>query len=632
MSIIKILPQELVNKIAAGEVVERPASVVKELVENGLDAGARSILVEVEEQGKKLIRVTDNGKGMGASDARLAIVAHATSKIADEGDLFSIATLGFRGEALASIAAVSKFVLMTKEKGMKEGVRLTVAGGVIEGEESVGMEVGTVIEVGELFFNTPARRKFMKSDSVELGHIVDVVSQYALANNSVRFELRHEGKVLLQKPVFEEGKNTIAAVYGIGVAKDLIAVDYDAEGIVVKGYVGKPYAARNDKNYQALFVNSRWVKNSEVAGAVYEGYHAALFVGKHPVFVLHVTLDPMEVDVNIHPQKFEVKFARRDVVLDVVRCAVVEALQRERLIPEVDMVGQWSGEAVGQGSGAVGRGSGKQWGSGKQEYAFEASKQQELRVEEESEEYGLDNGELNDTINVKRTQEDNFESVESYAVKRNHRGVLSKKDGGEELQERIPEMKILGQIHKTFFVAEVQGGMMVLDQHAVHERILYEQFMGEMMQGGVEVQELLQGQLVDLSIQQKLVCHEQKDFLEELGFSVEAFSGNTIRLGSVPEVFGRVQGKDLFVSVVEELIAERAGGGRGVVEGLKEKIVTRMACRAAVMAGEEVTVRQMEKFLVELKGKKNPFTCPHGRPSMIFTSKDELEKKFRRKG
>lgn len=621
MSTIKVLPQELVNKIAAGEVVERPASVVKELVENALDAGAKSIVVEVEEYGKKLIRVTDTGRGMGIEDARLAIVAHATSKIADEGDLFSISTLGFRGEALASISAVSRFSLMTRRQDVKMGVRLTVEHGKIISEENMGMEGGTIIEVGELFFNTPARRKFMKSDSVELGHIVDVVSQYALVHGGVRFELYHDGKVLLQKPVFEEGKNTIASVYGIAIAKELIAVEYEEEGVAVKGYVGKPYSARNDKNYQALFVNSRWVKNSEVASAVYEGYHAALFVGKHPIFVLNVTIDPMEVDVNIHPQKFEVKFARRDMVMRVVATAVGEALGRERLIPEVNVVNE---EQLSLGL------PNKTWGSGRQEYAFEASRQEELHVGEEEVEYGnksedeFDEDEINLNDDVRRTQS---------PVKRTQftqEGNIGEKKN-DEVVSRVPVMKILGQIHKTFFVAEVKGGMMVLDQHAVHERILYEQFMNELMGGGVEVQELLQGQVVDLSVSQKLICTVQKDLLEELGFVVSDFSGNTVRLESVPEVFGRLLGKELFLAVIEELAAGRMVG-KNAVHDLKEMIVTRMACRAAVMAGEEVTVRQMEKFVYELNLKKNPFTCPHGRPTMMMTSKDELEKKFKRKG
>ncbi len=619
MSTIKVLPQELVNKIAAGEVVERPASVVKELVENALDAGAKSIVVELSEYGKKLIRVTDTGCGMSVEDARLAIVAHATSKIADEGDLFSINTLGFRGEALASISTVSRFSLMTRRQDSRMGVRLTVENGKVISEENMGMDTGTIIEVEDLFFNTPARRKFMKSDSVELGHIVDVVSQYALVHADVRVELRHDGKMLLQKPVFEEGKNTIAAVYGITVAKELIAVDYEEEGVVVKGYVGKPYSARNDKNYQALFVNSRWVKNGEVTSAVYEGYHAALFVGKHPIFVLNVTVDPMEVDVNIHPQKFEVKFARREEVMGVVTRAVGEALGRERLIPEVDMNAE---EQLTLGIPKNG------WGSRRQEYGFEASKQKELAVEEEEAEYGKVSEERSDEEYDHLNVDDDIRTQRDSGTRAN---IEFKESRSEKVVSRLPEMKILGQIHKTFFVAEVKGGMMVLDQHAVHERILYEQFMGELMTGGVDVQELLQGQVVDLSVAQKLICTEQKDFLEELGFVVSDFSGNTIRLESVPEVFGRVQGKELFLAVVEELLLERSGGKNGVTD-LKEKIVTRMACRAAVMAGEEVTVRQMEKFVSELQLKKNPFTCPHGRPTMMMTSKEELEKKFRRKG
>ena len=631
---IKILPVGLVNKIAAGEVVERPASVVKELVENALDAGARRICVEIKDYGTELIAVLDDGCGMSEEDARLAIVAHATSKIQEEKDLFAIGTLGFRGEALASIAAVSTFVLVTKRAEDTAGLRIRVSGGMVESEDAVAADVGTRVEVHDLFFNTPARRKFLKSDAVELRHIIDVVEQYALVNSGVAFRLEHNGVIILQVPAVLDMRNTVASVYGVSVAKDLVPVRFEMQGVEVEGFVGKPYAARQDKSYQALFVNARWVRNADVVRAVYEGYHAALFVGRHPIFVLKLVVDVGEVDVNIHPQKSEVKFSRREVVLEAVRCAVQQALREHNLLPEVDVKfdEQLMLGAVESNYGVKNYSVKKK--VGRELYPFETSTQEMLQVGESGcagygavGRAGVDIGLVDVGLQEEAVQDDEVQEEKSGESTVGSK-MVNVTSEGTSLLSRLPLLKILGQVHKTFFVAEMQGGVAYLDQHAVHERILYEKFMEELMLRKVEVQELLQGEILELLAGQKVIVEEYIELLTKMGFQVEHFEGNSYVLKTIPEVFGRVQSRELFFVVLEELKEERGSG----VARVQEMIITRMACRAAVMAGEEVSVFRMEELVRQLGKVKNPYTCPHGRPTIITTVKEELEKKFRRKG
>src|SRR3990167_6485040 len=337
MSKIVLLPEELINKIAAGEVIERPASVIKELLENSLDAGATKITVELEDSGKKRIRITDNGEGMTPEDAEKSILRHDTSKIRSVEDLFSIKTLGFRGEALSSIAAVSKLSITTKQKNTLEGFQLQIEAGQIQNRNIIAAEQGTIMEVQDIFFNTPARKKFLKTDAVELKHCLDVVTHYALANPSVNFKCLHNSYTLVHSPALHDARNTIASIYGVQTAKELLEVRYQDETISISGFISKPYHVRNDKNQQVLFVNGRWIKNSEVTNAVYEGYHSTLFVNKHPVFVLHLQLDPETIDVNVHPQKQEIKIEQKEQVAAAVSAAVREALQSNQLMPTVDV-------------------------------------------------------------------------------------------------------------------------------------------------------------------------------------------------------------------------------------------------------------------------------------------------------
>ena len=591
MSKIVLLPEDLINKIAAGEVIERPASVIKELVENSLDAGATKILVELEESGKRRIKIIDNGEGMSPEDAEKSILRHATSKIRSVDDLFSIKTLGFRGEALASIAAVSKLSLITKQKNVLEGFSLQIEGGNILSRNIVGTEQGTTLDVQDIFFNTPARKKFLKTDAVELKHCADVITHYALANPAVTFKLTHDNNILLHSPALNDSRSTIASIYGVQTAKELLEVKYQDDKIKINGFISKPYHVRNDKNQQVLFVNGRWIKNADVTNAVYEGYHSTLFVNKHPVFVLHLQLDPETIDVNVHPQKQEIKIEQKEQVAAAVAVAVREALQSNKLMPTVDVNTE---QQITFGT-PISRKEVK----ASVKYPFEPSAQTVSAVEEAAAMY--DSAEANVPVIIEQ-----FKSTEL-------------------VHEKLPSMKLFGQVHKTYFLAETEGGLFYIDQHAAHERVMYESLLNQFLHGKVEVQQLLQGEVLDVSVAEKILLEEKKEELKKLGFDLEYFGGNAFAVKTIPLVFGKVKISELLHDILSMLENKKS-----ILEK-KEEILTRMACRAAVMAGDMVTIPQMEKILRELSKTELPYTCPHGRPTLMKVTIDELEKKFRRK-
>lgn len=603
---INLLSEDLINKIAAGEVIERPASVVKELIENSLDAGATKMSIDIEDSGRRLIRVSDNGEGMDQEDAEHSILRHATSKIKNDQDLFSIHTLGFRGEALASIAAVSHLTLITKPKDKLEGFQIEVEGGNIISSGMIGAGSGTTIEVRDLFFNTPARKKFLKGDAVEMHHIIEVVLRYALLHAQVAIKLVHDGHVLVHSPAVENGRDNIASIYGTTLAKELLEVNFQDDHVQIQGYIAPPHHARNDKNQQVLFVNGRWVKNNDIMNAVYDAYHSTLFLEKHPVVILMLKLDPRSIDVNVHPAKTEVKIEQRDLVYQSVYQAVKETLSKNNLIP---ILGVEPEEQLTFGTPPL---PVKQKQEAK--YAFEASTQAVFQVKEVS-------PVLSDPI------ERNDHAFEIPMVV-NGRAEKERVEVPKMIEAtRFPPFKILGQIHKTFFVAETLGGLFYIDQHAAHERVLYERFMAQYMKKEVQVQRLLQGEIIEFSALEKMMTLKNKELLEKYGFQIEPFGDHAFVIKTIPLLFGRLQPKEIIFDVLHMLEE-----GKYKIEENKEEIVTRMACRSAVMAGETLTIQEMEKMMDDLARTELPFTCPHGRPTIIKVTAEELEKKFKRKG
>ncbi len=599
MEKIQLLSEDVINKIAAGEVIERPASVVKELIENSLDAGATSIAIELKNCGQELISISDNGCGMAQEDANKSLLRHATSKIHSAEDLFAINTLGFRGEALPSIAAVSKLTITTKPKEEMAGYQLTAIGGLISSSKIVASETGTTVEARDLFFNTPARKKFLKTNSVELKHIINVVTNYALLNYKTAFRLIHDNRVLLQAPTVSDLKSRIAALYGMETAKELIKIDYQDRQIKISGMTIKPYFVRNDKQWQTIFVNGRWIRNEDLTAAVYQAYHSLLFVNKHPVFVLLLEIDPQQIDVNVHPSKSDIKIEQKDLVCKTITTAVLEALNKHHLLPEIKLAEKQL-DAIGIFNRRT---------SLAPKYSFQNNRQTVLQIAEKSQGYPLSG----DKELIKPTK------IIAAAIE--------KPDYLSELQTHptLPPLKILGQIHKTFFAAETPGGMFFIDQHAVHERVLYEQFMEQYLQGAVAVQNLLQPEILDFSLSSLQTIAEHRSFLLSLGFDLQEFGNNSVIVKTVPAIFGRIQMAELLPEIIEKLDSSR-------INSIKEEIITRLACRSAVMAGEVLTNVEIESILKDLAKTKLPFTCPHGRPTMIKVNSEELERKFRRKG
>ena len=600
---IKLLSEETINKIAAGEVIERPASVVKELLENSLDAGATAIMIEIKNYGQELIRVSDNGCGMSSEDAHQSILRHATSKISSADDLFSIRTLGFRGEALASIAAVSRLTITTKLAEKIEGYKLIINGGIIAASSIAASKQGTTVEVEDLFFNTPARKKFLKSNPVELQHITAVIVNYALLHQTVGFKLIHNAKEMINSPATSDLRSNIASLYGIDIAKEMIEVQHHGPGLELKGMLVKPYFARNDKLWQTILVNGRWVKNEDLTAAVYQAYHSILFVNKHPIFVLRLELNPATIDVNVHPNKSEIKIEQKELVCDAVTKSVREALARHNLLPEVGLETQ---ELQLPPLKRI---------SLPPKYSFDHSQQAVLKTTASSANsinYSAASRNGVDEQSNDLSSEPTFVPLANYL---------------EEFKSHtaLPPLRLLGQIHKTFFAAETAGGMFFIDQHAAHERALYEQFMEQYLSEKVSVQNLLQPAVLDVPISEVEIVKENLAELNQLGFEVSEFGRASFIVKTVPAVFDKLPAKEMVQEIVEKW-------GKQKLTAVKEEIITRMACRSAVMAGEELTIAEMSQILKELSAQKLPFTCPHGRPTMIKVTAEELEKKFRRKG
>ncbi len=622
MPCINLLPEDLINKIAAGEVIERPASVVKELIENSLDAEAASITVEIEDSGKKLIKVSDNGVGMDKADAQSSVLRHATSKIREEKDLLAITSLGFRGEALASIAAVSQLSLITKQKGALEGFNLIIEGGKTISSGIMAAEEGTTIEVRSLFFNTPARKKFLKSDQVELRHIIDVVLRYALINQEVSFALIHDSHNLVNSPGVDDWRSKIASIYGTKLARELLEVSYQSESVKLSGYIAPPSQARNDKNQQFLFINRRWVRNNEIINAIYDAFHSLLFIDKHPVLILNLELDPKEIDVNVHPAKTEVKIEQKELVCSAVFTAVKETLEKNRLIP---VLGLEREKQVTFGAPGI-RVEERKEEKAEARYSFELGRQAFFPAKA-----GLVAGgkEAPEKAGIRREGRGEEEEIGEEGEMKAAEPVLS---GPEAIvftadSRKIPPMKLLGQIHRTFFAAEAEDGLFLLDQHAVHERILYEKFKEEYLNRSLAVQTLLRGDILEFSPAESSAVAEFKERLNEFGFRLEEFGDNTYIVKTIPALLDKIQPKE----IVYEILA-RLDEGKSRPEEIQEEIIARMACRSAVMAGDELTLSQMENYLKELSETKQPWTCPHGRPTMFKISVDELERKFKRKG
>lgn len=564
MGVIKELDQDLINKIAAGEVIERPASVVKELVENAIDAQATAITITVVDGGKSLIKVTDNGCGISSHQAELALKRHTTSKIETLNDLFNIQSLGFRGEALASIASVSSMELVTKTAEEDTGTYLEIVSGEITQKKSVAALKGTTISVHNLFFNVPVRKQHQKTTATEFRYILGLATQYALIHPEISITLIHNDKEILDAPLAQNMLTRVASVYGRELCRDLLPVDFSFFDIHVSGFISIPGKARNDKNFQSIFVNKRFVHNYLIQKAVYDGYGSLLFHGKHPVFVLNVTIDSKKIDVNVHPTKAEIRIEKESEVYISVKNAVIKTLKEHNLVPEMF--------------------------SNKQDFPRDVNAKLVIDAFPQEEQLYLD-----EDVDLQR-----------------------KKEVG---------IRILGRIYQTFIIAEDDKGMLLIDQHASHERVMYEKFLEQYHNQSIKVQQLLQPIMLEVSALEADVVIHNLSVLEKAGIGIEAFGKNTFLVRSLPSIFARQQDKNIVLAIIGEL----GSGELKSISTITEERIAMAACRSAVKAHDVLEMPELYALLQELFSCKNPYSCPHGRPSMIHYSLYDLEKKFKRR-
>ncbi|MFW6231081.1 MAG: DNA mismatch repair endonuclease MutL, partial [Nanoarchaeota archaeon] len=676
MSKIKVLRQDIVEQIAAGEVVEDPSSVIKELVENALDADANRVFVEIEEGGKRLIRVTDDGVGMNKEDAQLALRRHATSKVESVADLFNIKTLGFRGEALAAISSVSEFELVTKTDYAMEGTRVRLENGEIV-TESVACPKGTTIVVKNLFYSMPARKKHLRTNASEAGKIADIITKYAVINPLVYFRLTVDGKQVINSPNTASLLNNIVDIYGNDVARELLELDYKDEFYNIKGYISKPSFSRSDKDFMNVFVNGRFVKNKTIIDAVYDAYHTLLHGQRYPFALLQITIDPKKLDVNIHPNKLKIKIEQEgklyeilfDLVRDVLKSHDITSKQETAeeevqgtLAEDKDAPSaETSVDARDESSGATASASrpaaqvqparkypiqterqqvfseeGREEESSRRsqvkdkdiEYPADSSVKTSGRPAPEIAEQGTDTNMQSGSVRLKEVKsEENMSYEEAMRARQDDSETTSAEKYIDTSVKK--KMRILGQIYKTYIVIESENGLLLMDQHAAHERVLFDEILNDTMNMTFDKQELLSPVELDLSLRETSAIESNKALLKQFGFELENFGGGSYLLRTVPVVFGKVQDKQFLTDLVSDLLNHAKVNS---LDKMKREVVSTMACRAAIKAGDDLTNEMMKDIVTQFFSLDMSYTCPHGRPIMLEISISELEKRFKRSG
>ncbi len=593
---IKILPDHVINKIAAGEVVERPSSVVKELIENSIDAGATEILVDIEQAGRRLIRVTDNGCGMSREDAGMAFERHATSKITSDADLQAVRTMGFRGEALSSIAAVSRIKMLSACRGASSGVMIEFEGGTIKAVEDAAAAQGTSLEIAHLFYNTPARLKFLKSPATEFSHIVTALSRQAIAHPAVRFRLMHNKKPVLDLPASQIIRERVFQLYGNEIAENLVEFAGGRDAVQVHGLLARPGYTRADKTYQDFYVNQRAVRNASLVHALYGAYADLLMRDRHPVAFVFIDIDPALVDVNVHPAKAEVRFRNQSQVHDLVRDLIREGV---RVSSGVSPASETHAERVKEA--VAGYYQNAEFGMRSAEFPLTPTLSPEGRGG-----------------NNPRAQGQSAQLSSDLEFGASHSAF------------RIPNSEFLyplAQVHDSFIIAQSQEGMAIVDQHAAHERVLFEKLQYLFGNAHIPLQNLLIPVPVELGAAQSILLNEHLPELIKIGLLVEDFGNGTFMIKAVPSLLSGADYKKLLLDILDEV---NMHGKSGKFHELRDGILSVMACHPAVKVNRGLDVREMEQLLADLFKCRMPHTCPHGRPTVIRFSIDEIKKMFKR--
>ncbi len=697
MGNIVLLDDLTINKIAAGEVIERPASVVKELVENSIDAGATNINIEIKNGGISYIRITDNGKGIMPDDMEMAFERHATSKIRNASDLETVTSMGFRGEALASIAAISKVEMISKTGENEIGYKVNVQAGKIINKEETGCSKGTIITITDLFFNTPVRYKFLKKDFTEAGYIEDVITRIALVHPEIAIKLTSSGKTIIQTSGNGDIKSVVYGIYGKDVADNILEVNYQYEDIKVTGVIGKPVIARSNRGNQIFFVNKRYIKDKTLTSAAEQAFKGLLTIGKYGFLILNIEMSPSKVDVNVHPAKLEVRFQDENTIFKAVYHAIKETLLKGELVPEDKPVEIKRQETiVTPGETEIKKESIKfsdllqKMVSKKEEkevedpFEYKANPIAEIYsnkygVREEEESYKIQNKqitektaeedelskmdtqvintqEINERIMGKITELDNLKIEEN---SKNFEEMYAKTFGNlpktenkeepkdetkvktEELEmtekismfdnmedKTIPKYKFIGIAFATYIIIEIDNELYIIDQHAAHERIMYEKIKKNFYSDGEKDSQLmLLPDIINLTHKEMDIAKENIPVFEKAGFMLEQFGENTIKLTGVPNICIDLDTKQLFLETLDEINTV----ARTAKQEIEEKFIATLACKSAVKANMVLTKDEVDNLMKQLLVLPNPFTCPHGRPTAIHLTKNDIEKKFSRR-
>ncbi|CAH0210769.1 DNA mismatch repair protein MutL [Peribacillus sp. Bi96] len=638
------LDEALSNKIAAGEVVERPASVVKELVENAIDANSTIIEIELVEAGLGSIRIVDNGDGILADDIEQAFKRHATSKIKDENDLFRIRTLGFRGEAMPSIASVSRFELKSST-GEGVGTRILLEGGMVKELEASSSRKGTDILVTDLFYNTPARLKYMKTVHTELGNITDVANRLALSHPDVSIRLSHNEKRILHTNGNGDVRQVLAAIYGTNIAKKMIPIQASSLDFTLSGYIVMPEVTRASRNYISTMINGRFIKNYALVKAILDGYHTLLPIGRFPIALLNIEMDPILVDVNVHPSKMEVRLSKEHELYSLVSETIKSAFNKLSLIPSgytpAPKPEQVKSEQTTLDLDHVVERGKRVLEEAKKEASLLKDtlireKQEQKHAEDHVEDFNFEPKELiysneeqhqNTDAYIPVLPEDErkpyFESAEKYTT---YTVEQEEEIEGNESESRIPPMYPIGQMHGTYIFAQNEKGLYIIDQHAAQERIKYEYFKEKVGQVENELQDMLVPITLEFSTDQCIRINEYQHELEKVGVYLEEFGYNAYIVRSHPQWFPKGIEQEILEEMIEQLLLMK----KVDIKKLREEAAIMMSCKASIKANRHLRSDEIQALLDELRRTTDPFTCPHGRPIIISYSIYEMEKMFKR--
>lgn len=670
---IQVLDQKTIDKIAAGEVVERPASVVKELVENSIDSGATAITVEIKEGGISLIRVTDNGCGIPAEQVPIAFLRHATSKITSIEDLLTVRSLGFRGEALSSIAAVGQVELITKTGDAMTGLRYEIHGGIEQNVEEIGCPEGTTFIVRNLFYNTPARRKFLKTAMTEGNYVSELVEQIAMSHPDISFKFVNNGQNKLSTSGNGSLKDILYHIYGRDIAANLLPIEAERNGMKISGYVAKPYISRGNRSFEHYFVNGRYIKSPIITKAIEEAYKTFVMIHKFPFVAIYLTVDSKLLDVNVHPRKMEMRYSRGDELYKFIFEEIRYVLLQKELIPEVSQTAARK-KADSEPPAAPSVPEPFETNRRKQESVYSSEKKDNFQsfyglqnetpptVHEKEAIYqatvtlehasapvvtaehitseritsGIEASSKNPSEKNISVEQPSIESLEQTSAETGtpesevqsniRKDQISLFESGFMTEEARPKHRLIGQLFKTYWLIEYENNLFIMDQHAAHEKVMYEKLMKQYEKREILSQQIHPPLVISVNPVEQEALRKNMDFFEQMGFQIESFGGNEYMLRAVPlETYG-LAAQDIFIDFVDSLTEE---GNHLNIDLFIYKIAT-MACKAAVKGNMKLSFAEADALIDQLLQLDNPYNCPHGRPTIIAMTETELEKKFRR--